>query len=65
MTIAQLNEYVAAQLAVLGLPSDSDAGKTLSAFVSYVQHKEDVANAVSILTEEGYTVSPPVVAVSA
>jgi hypothetical protein len=65
MTIEQLSSYVSAQLATLGLPAESDTGKALAAFVSYVQHQEDVANAVAMLTAAGYTVSAPATATAA
>jgi len=60
MTLSDLKDYVESHVAALGVAVDSDVHQILTRFVEFVDKKQTVADAVALLTAEGYTVAPPV-----
>lgn len=60
MTLENLKSYVEAHVVALGVAVDSDVHQILNRFIEFVDKKQAVADAVALLTAEGYTVTPPV-----
>ena len=60
MSLEDLKSYVEAHVVALGVAVDSDVHQILNRFVEFVDKKQTVADAVALLTAEGYTVAPPV-----